>query len=159
VHYHTLHPHRSTSCILLYIIPPLLFLSLLVTNSMNSLLRNSSFSYKLTVELTENAPRFTVAWRHSIARKSVYRALHSNRLGAGVRDVTCGNAEVTWPLLTVSESKWSQSCHLTMRRHFTIYKSSRCVYVFELVGCVLSCCVLCCICCFWMLPINKFYRT
>jgi hypothetical protein len=46
-----------------------------------SLLRNSSFSYKLTIGLAENASRFTVAWRHSLAWKSVYRALRSNRCG------------------------------------------------------------------------------
>jgi hypothetical protein len=102
------------------VIPPLLFLLLLVTNSENSLLRNSSFSYKLTIELAENAPRFTVAWRHSPAWKSVYQALRSNRLGAGVCDVTCGNAEVTWPLLTVAQSKRSQSCRLATRRHVTM---------------------------------------
>jgi hypothetical protein len=120
--HHTLHPHRQTSCILLYFIPPLLFLSLR-TYSENSLLRNSSFSYKLTVELAENATRFTVAWRHSIAWKKVYRALRSNRLGEGVRDVTCGNAEVTWPRLAVSQSKRSQSCRLATRRHVTILSS------------------------------------
>jgi hypothetical protein len=35
---------------------------------------------------------------------------------AGVCDVTCGKAEVTWPRLNVAQSMRSQSCHLAMRR-------------------------------------------